>query len=130
MAARLTAYVVVGIVAVTFIAGLIVGAQRDDYDGPVDLIVYNAIEALGKLLSHGQRVNGLGRAVDADDDPARELVGERRPARDEHRARRVVDDAAGDHPERDSKRTTVTVAPDDGERRSFSCERSEKDGDR
>jgi predicted amidohydrolase YtcJ len=42
MAARLTAYVVVAIVAATLIAGLIVGAQRDDNDGPVDLIVTNA----------------------------------------------------------------------------------------
>jgi hypothetical protein len=42
MAARLTAYVVVAIVAATLIAGLIVGAQRDDSDGPVDLIVHNA----------------------------------------------------------------------------------------
>ena len=47
MAARLTAYAVVGIVAVTFIAGLIVGAQRDDYDGPVDLIVHNAVVFTG-----------------------------------------------------------------------------------
>jgi predicted amidohydrolase YtcJ len=42
MAARLTTYVVVGIVAATLIAGLMVGAQRDDNDGPVDLIVFNA----------------------------------------------------------------------------------------
>ena len=42
MAARLTAYVVVGIVAATLIAGLLVGAQRDDTDGPVDVIVHNA----------------------------------------------------------------------------------------
>jgi predicted amidohydrolase YtcJ len=42
MAARLTAYVVVGIVAATLIAGLMVGAQRDDSDGPVDIIVHNA----------------------------------------------------------------------------------------
>jgi predicted amidohydrolase YtcJ len=42
MAARLTAYVVVAIVAATLIAGLIVGAQREDGDGPVDLIVRNA----------------------------------------------------------------------------------------
>ncbi len=42
MAARLTAYVVVGIVAATLIAGLIVGAQRDDIDGPVDVIFHNA----------------------------------------------------------------------------------------
>lgn len=42
MAARLTTYLVVAIVATTLIAGLIVGAQRDDSDGPVDLIVHNA----------------------------------------------------------------------------------------
>ncbi len=42
MAARLTAIIVVTIVTVTVIAGLIVGAQRDDNLGPVDLIVYNA----------------------------------------------------------------------------------------
>jgi len=53
MAARLTTYVVVAIVAATFIAGLIVGAQRDDSSGPVDLIVYNAklyaADALGSM---------------------------------------------------------------------------------
>jgi Amidohydrolase family len=42
MAARVTAFVVFAIVAVTFVAGLIVGAQRADDSGPVDLIVYNA----------------------------------------------------------------------------------------
>ncbi|MEP6917759.1 MAG: amidohydrolase, partial [Acidobacteriota bacterium] len=42
MAARITTYVVVGIVAATLIAGLMVGAQRDDNSGPVDLIVFNA----------------------------------------------------------------------------------------
>ncbi len=40
MAARLTAYIVACIVGVTFIAGLIVGATRED-DGPVDLIIVN-----------------------------------------------------------------------------------------
>jgi predicted amidohydrolase YtcJ len=39
MAARLTAYLVAFIVGTTIIAGLIVGAQRED--GPVDLIVLN-----------------------------------------------------------------------------------------
>lgn len=43
MAARLTAYLVVAIVAATFIAGLIVGAQREDNEGPVDLIIRNAV---------------------------------------------------------------------------------------
>ena len=47
MAARLTAYLVVVIVGATFIAGLIVGAQRDDNDGPVDLIVHNAVVFTG-----------------------------------------------------------------------------------
>ena len=42
MAARLTAYLVVAIVGATLIAGLIVGAQRDDNDGPVDVIIHNA----------------------------------------------------------------------------------------
>jgi predicted amidohydrolase YtcJ len=41
MAARLTTFVVVGIVAVTLIAGLIVGAQRDGSDGPINLIIHN-----------------------------------------------------------------------------------------
>ena len=48
MAARLTAYLVVFIVGATFIAGLIVGAQRDDSDGPVDLIVHNAVVFTGE----------------------------------------------------------------------------------
>jgi len=39
VAARLTAYIVALIVATTFIAGLIVGAQRED--GPVDVMVVN-----------------------------------------------------------------------------------------
>jgi predicted amidohydrolase YtcJ len=47
MAARLTAFVVVVIVAGTLIAGLIVGAQRDDSEGPVDLIVRNAVVYTG-----------------------------------------------------------------------------------
>ena len=47
MAARLTTFVIAGIVVVTFIAGLIVGAQRDD-DGLVDLIVHNAVVFSGE----------------------------------------------------------------------------------
>ena len=42
MAARLAGFLVVAIVTSTVIAGLIVGAQRDDNAGPVDLIVHNA----------------------------------------------------------------------------------------
>ena len=41
MATRLTTIIVVVIVGATFIAGLIVGAQRDDASGPVDLIILN-----------------------------------------------------------------------------------------
>lgn len=50
MAARLTAFLVVGIVGVTLIAGLIVGAQRDE-EGPVDLIVHNAIVFTGDVTA-------------------------------------------------------------------------------
>ena len=42
MAARIATFLVVAIVATTLIAGLIVGAQRDDTSGPVDLIIHNA----------------------------------------------------------------------------------------
>jgi predicted amidohydrolase YtcJ len=42
MATRLAALIVVLIVGTTLIAGLIVGAQRDDSSGPVDLIIHNA----------------------------------------------------------------------------------------
>src|SRR6478752_4421821 len=56
MAARLTAYVVAFIVGVTLIAGLIVGAQRED-DGPVDLIVIN-----GKVYA-GNGGSDLAEAV-------------------------------------------------------------------
>ena len=55
MAARFTAYAVAFIVGVTVIAGLIVGAQRED-DGPVDLIVVN-----GKVYTGEQ--NELAEAV-------------------------------------------------------------------
>src|SRR5450759_1001654 len=42
MAARLATFLVVAIVAGTLIVGLIVGAQRSDDSGPVDLIIHNA----------------------------------------------------------------------------------------
>lgn len=48
MAARLTAFLVVGIVGLTFIAGLTVGALRDDA-GPVDLIVHNGVVFTGDV---------------------------------------------------------------------------------
>ena len=55
MAARLTTFIVVAIVTVTLIAGLIVGAKRDDGGGPIDLIVYN-----------GRVLGADGRPADAD----------------------------------------------------------------
>lgn len=64
MAARLTTYVVVAIVAATFIAGLIVGAQRDDSSGPVDLIVYNAkLYAADSLGSMAEAVAVRGNTI-------------------------------------------------------------------
>ena len=41
MASRITTYIIVLIVTGTLVAGLIVGAQRDGADGPVDLIITN-----------------------------------------------------------------------------------------
>ena len=55
MAARLTAFVVAAIVAITFVAGLIVGAQREDESGPIDLIVYN-----GRIYVAGAGFRSVG----------------------------------------------------------------------
>lgn len=41
MASRITTFIIVLIVAGTLVAGLIVGAQRDEENGPVDLIITN-----------------------------------------------------------------------------------------
>jgi predicted amidohydrolase YtcJ len=49
MATRLTTILVIVIVGATFIAGLIVGAQRDDASGPIDLIIVN-----GKVYTGGK----------------------------------------------------------------------------
>jgi predicted amidohydrolase YtcJ len=56
MATRLTTFFVVSIVAVTLVAGFIVGAQRDDNDGPVDLIVHNAVVFTGDADDTAQAV--------------------------------------------------------------------------
>ena len=50
MASRITTYLIVLIVTGTLVAGLIVGAQRDEADGPVDLIITN-----GKVYTARQR---------------------------------------------------------------------------
>ena len=70
MAARLTAYAVAFIVGVTLIAGLIVGAQRED-DGPVDLIVINGkvfaadggTDLADAVAVRGNKVVRIGRVV-------------------------------------------------------------------
>ena len=76
MAARLATILVAAIVGTTLIAGLIVGAQRADESGPVDLIIHNAkvylADDLGsmadaiavrgnKILKVGSEREGRGR---------------------------------------------------------------------
>jgi predicted amidohydrolase YtcJ len=51
MAARLTAYLVAAIVGLTLVAGLIVGAQRDDDSGPIDVLIYNGRVYTGDPLA-------------------------------------------------------------------------------
>lgn len=64
MAARLATLLVAGIVATTLIAGLIVGAQRDDSSGPVDLIVHNAkVYAADDLGSMAEAVAIRGNTI-------------------------------------------------------------------
>jgi predicted amidohydrolase YtcJ len=87
MAARLTAYAVAFIVAVTFIAGLIVRAQRDD-DGPVDLIVIN-----GKVYSASGETD-LAEAVAVTGNKV-VRVGTNREIQRLRRAQTVVVDAKG-----------------------------------
>jgi predicted amidohydrolase YtcJ len=66
MASRLTTYIIVLIVAGSLVAGLIVGAQRDDH-GPVDLVVTNgkvytgsATEFAEALAVRGNRIVRVG----------------------------------------------------------------------
>ena len=87
MAARLTAYLVAFIVGTTFIAGLIVGAQRDD-DGPVDLIVLNGTRLHRRRQRHDGRSRGRAGQQDSarrhrprDPAPAPAADGRRRRAR-------------------------------------------------
>ena len=88
MASRITTFLIVLIVAGTLVAGLIVGAQRDEADGPVDLIITN-----GKVYTaRRRRVCRSGRGS-RQQDPAR-----RQQPRDQAAApcrRRVTLDAHG-----------------------------------
>jgi predicted amidohydrolase YtcJ len=87
MAARITAYVVAFIVSVTFIAGLIVGAQRDD-DGPVDLIVVNG----SVYTADGENPRAEAVAVQGNKIL---LVGSNREVQRLRRPQTVVVDAKG-----------------------------------
>lgn len=87
MAARLTAYAVAFIVGVTFIAGLIVRAQRED-DGPVDLIVIN-----GKVYA-GDGSTELAEAVAVTGNKV-VRVGTNREVQRLRRAQTLVIDAKG-----------------------------------
>src|SRR6187455_1311383 len=87
MAARLTAYAVAFIVGVTLIAGLIVGAQRED-DGAVDLIVIN-----GKVYASDGRTD-LAEAVAIRGNKVIR-VGSNREIQRLKRAQTVVVDARG-----------------------------------
>ena len=86
MAARITAYLVALIVGVTVIAGLIVGAQRQD--GPVDLIVVN-----GNVFT----ADGDGTMAEAVAVQGNKIlmVGSNREVQRLRRPRTVVVDARG-----------------------------------
>ncbi len=86
MAARITAYLVALIVGVTVIAGLIVGAQRQD--GPVDLIVVN-----GSVYT----ADGEGTMAEAVAVQGNKIlmVGSNRDVQRLRRPRTVVVDAKG-----------------------------------
>ena len=86
MAARFTAYAVAFIVGVTVIAGLIVGAQRED-DGPVDLIVIN-----GKVFAADE--SALAEAVAVRGNKV-VRVGTNREIQRLRRAQTTVIDAKG-----------------------------------
>jgi predicted amidohydrolase YtcJ len=62
MASRLTTYIVVLIVAGTLVAGLIVGAQRDD-GGPVDVIVTNGRLYTGSATEFAQALAIRGNQI-------------------------------------------------------------------
>lgn len=87
MATRLTTILVAVIVGATFIAGLIVGAQRDDASGPVDVIIVN-----GKVYPSGG--GDLQEAVAVRGNQILR-VGSNRDVKRLRRAQTVVLDAHG-----------------------------------
>lgn len=79
MATRLAALLVVAIVGTTLVAGLIVGAQRDDSSGPVDFIIHNAkVYAADDLGSIGDAVAIRGNKI-LKVGSEREIMRYRRP---------------------------------------------------
>src|SRR5262245_16895768 len=88
MATRLAAVLVAVIVATTLIAGLIVGANRDDSSGPVDLIIHNAqVYAADDLGSMAEAVAIRGNKI--------LKVGSEREAMRYRRPQTTVIDARG-----------------------------------
>jgi len=86
VAARLTAYIVAVIVATTLIAGLIVGAQRED--GPVDVMVVNG----HVYTADGQQTDAEAVAIQGNKIV---LVGTTREIQRLRRPQTVVIDAKG-----------------------------------
>jgi len=87
MATRLTTILVMVIVGATFIAGLIVGAQRDDANGPVDLIIVNGKVYPGAGADLQEAVAVRGNQI--------LRVGSNRDVKRLRRAQTVVLDAHG-----------------------------------
>src|SRR5262245_15356408 len=87
MATRLTTIIVAVIVGATFIAGLIVGAQRDDASGPVDLIIVNGKVYPGDGADLQEAVAVRGNQI--------LRVGSNREVKRLRRAQTVVLDAHG-----------------------------------
>ena len=87
MASRLTTFIVVLIVAGTLIAGLIVGAQRDDASGPVDLIVTNGRVYTGQPSRFAEALAIRGNKI--------LRVGANRDIKRLRRAQTIVVDAHG-----------------------------------
>ncbi|MSO29976.1 MAG: hypothetical protein EXQ48_03400 [Acidobacteria bacterium] len=87
MATRLTTILVIVIVGATLIAGLIVGAQRDDASGPVDLIIVNGEVYPGGGADFQEAVAVRGNKI--------LRVGSNREVKRLRRAQTVVLDAHG-----------------------------------
>jgi predicted amidohydrolase YtcJ len=87
MASRLTTFIVATIVAGTLIAGLIVGAQRDDATGPVDLIITNGQVYRGAGTQFAEAVAVRGNKV--------LVVGSNREVKRLRRPRTTMVDAHG-----------------------------------